>query len=368
MGAAVGYKVSIGSNIMEGPWGGGNQFAISLSRYLEKRGWEVVSGLRDGDIDVIVLTEPRITSETGAYNQKHISRYLVKKPDTIVVHRINECDERKGTTGVNKYLTRANKVADYTVFISEFLRDLFIEKGFFKENNSSVIKNGADKEVFNRKGLMKWDGKSPIRIVTHHWGYNYKKGFDVYKKLDALSSIKGLKIQFNYIGRIPKDARFDGMNVTPPLSGNKLAAELKKNHIYITGSVNEPAGMHHIEGAMCGLPLLFRNSGALPEYCNGFGVMFEGAGDVEDKLGDLIKSYDYYFNKMETYPYNSELMCRDYEDVFLALLGDRDTADRSRRRLKYMAVFIKELFYQSIEIILLKLKNLIRKVKGLDGR
>ena len=364
----MGYKISIGSNIIEGPWGGGNQFAISLSRYLEKKGWEVVSGLRDSDIDMIILTEPRITSESGAYNQKHISRYLVKKPDTVVVHRINECDERKGTRGVNKYLMRANKVADYTIFISQFLKELFIKKRFFKDINSSVVKNGADKEVFNRQGLEKWDGKSPIRIVTHHWGYSFNKGFDVYKKLDALSSIKGLKIQFNYIGRVPENARFEGMNVIPPLSGNELAAELKKNHIYITGSVNEPAGMHHIEGAMCGLPLFYRNSGALPEYCKGFGVKFDGAGDVEEKLGDLIKNYDSYFNKMEDYPYDSELMCMGYEDVFLTLLGDRDAADRSRRRLKYMVIFIKELFYQSIEAVLLKLKNLIRKVKGLNER
>ncbi len=364
----MGYKISIGSNIIEGPWGGGNQFAISLSSYLEKKGWEVVSGLRDSDIDIIILTEPRITSESGAYNQKHISRYLMKKPDTIVVHRINECDERKGTTGVNKYLMRANKVADYTIFISGFLRELFIKKGFFKGANSSAVKNGADRGVFNRKGLSKWDGKSSVRIVTHHWGYSFKKGFDVYEKIAALGSIEGIKIQFSYIGRIPGNASFEGMNVIPPLSGKELAEELKKNHIYITGSVNEPAGMHHIEGAMCGLPLLYRNSGALPEYCGGFGVMFDGAGDVEDKLGELIKNYDYYFNKMEGYPYDSEIMCRGYEDVLLTLLGGKDKLDMGRRRLKYMAIFIKELFYQSAEVVSLKLKNLIRKVKGLDER
>ncbi len=360
------YKISIGSNIIKGPWGGGNQFAISLSGYLKKKGWEVVSGLRDSDIDIIVLTEPRITSETGAYNQKHISKYLVKKPDTILVHRINECDERKGTRGVNRYLMRANKVSDYTIFISGFLRGLFISKGWFKNKESSVVKNGADGMIFNRAGLMRWDKKSPLRLVTHHWGYSFNKGFDVYQKLAALDSLRNIKIQLTYIGRIPDNINYKNIKVVKPLSGKELAGELKRNHIYVTGSVNEPAGMHHIEGAMCGLPVLYRNSGALPEYCRGFGVMFEGVDDVESKLEELIEKYDCYLDRMKEYPYNSELMCREYENIFLTLLKKKNQLNTGRRRMRFAAIFIKELFFQSIEVVLWKLKNLIRRIKGLD--
>ena len=49
--------------------------------------------------------------------------------------------------------------------------------------------------------------------------------------------------------------------------GKELANELRKHDIYITGSKNEPSGNHHMEGALCGLPILYVNSGALPEYC-----------------------------------------------------------------------------------------------------
>ena len=31
-------KVSIGTNIKDGPWGGGNLFAINLKNYLESKG------------------------------------------------------------------------------------------------------------------------------------------------------------------------------------------------------------------------------------------------------------------------------------------------------------------------------------------
>jgi len=355
-------KISIGSNIVEGPWGGGNQFAVSLSRYLKNKGWEVTPGLCDKDIDIILMTEPRITSKSGAYNQRQISRYLIKKPDTVVIHRINECDERKGTRGVNKYLMRANMVADYTIFISDFLRNLFIKKGLFKNKNSSAVKNGADAEIFNRRGIKKWDRKSPLKIVTHHWGYSYSKGFDIYEKLGVISSVGNIRIKFNYIGRIPDDVEFRGIKIIPPISGKELADELKSNHIYVTASINEPAGMHHIEGAMCGLPLLYRDSGALPEYCSGFGVMFEGASDFKDKLKEIIQKYDYYFNRLKEYPYNSNLMCQKYEDIFLGLLQKKDKLSKNIRRLKYLAIFLKETFLHTRDIMFIKLKRLIEKV------
>ena len=49
-------KVSIGTQIQDGPWGGGNLFAINLSKYLIKNGNIVVYDLIDEDIDIILLT------------------------------------------------------------------------------------------------------------------------------------------------------------------------------------------------------------------------------------------------------------------------------------------------------------------------
>ena len=33
--------------------------------------------------------------------------------------------------------------------------------------------------------------------------------------------------------------------------------------------------MHHIEGILCGLPIIYRESGALPEYCKKYGISFK---------------------------------------------------------------------------------------------
>ena len=98
-------KVSIGTNIKEGPWGGGNLFAINFSNYLVEKGYKVVNSLEDNDIDAILLTEPRRTSESSAFTHIDILKYqqFINK-NVVVIHRINECDERKNTNFVNQYL------------------------------------------------------------------------------------------------------------------------------------------------------------------------------------------------------------------------------------------------------------------------
>jgi len=120
-------KISIGTKTKEGPWGGGNLFAINLKKYLERKGHKVVSDLCSDDIDLILLTEPRKTSESSAFSHYDIINYKkYVKQDTLVVHRLNECDERKNTQFVNKYLKYANQsVANYSVFVSYWLKDIY---------------------------------------------------------------------------------------------------------------------------------------------------------------------------------------------------------------------------------------------------
>ena len=74
------------------------------------------------------------------------------KSETLIVHRINECDERKGTNFVNKYLIGANNVADQTVFVSDWLMRLYLDQGLNIKNNR-VIMAGANNEIFNNRGL-----------------------------------------------------------------------------------------------------------------------------------------------------------------------------------------------------------------------
>lgn len=325
-------KLSLGMNLHPGAWGGGNQFGHSLAEYLHHKGVEVSFDLREPDLDLIVLAEPRSNLKISAYSDKDIVKYLVRKNQrAVVVHRINECDERKGTTDVNQRLMRANSCADHTVFISSWLRDLFLEHGL-QTSEHSVILNGANSKVFNAEGYNRWSGSGKLRLVTHHWGGGRLKGFDIYERLDAMLSEPTFseKLEFTYIGNLPAGFRFTTARYVQPQSGDKLATSIRSHHVYLTASQNEPAGMHHIEGAMCGLPLLYRESGALPEYCNGFGISFT-AENFEQKLEEMMETYDYWADRMPDYPHTAERMCEQYYDLFVELLDRRHEILERRR-------------------------------------
>ena len=105
------------------------------------------------------------------------------------------------------------------------------------------------------------------------------------------------------------------MTLVPPLYGIELANELKSHHIYITASLNEPSGNHHIEAAQSGLPILYMDSGGIPEYCDGFGIKFTYE-NLEEKLLELIKDYKKYFESLKNYPVNNKKMMNEYENLF----------------------------------------------------
>ena len=329
-------KVSIGAFIKEGPWGGGNLFFKNLKEYLEANGHHVINHLFDDDIDLILLTDPRKKSESSSYTHKEILKYKnYINPSVKVVHRINECDERKKTKGLNQFLFKANQCSDATVFVSDWIKNLYEKQGF-NISNPHVVMSGSNSKIFNSDKQNLWDKDEKMKIVTHHWSGNWNKGFDIYEKLDLLlnESKYSEKFEFLYIGNIPNNFSFQNTKVIKPLSGLFLAEELKKCHLYITASRNEPSGNHHIEGALCGLPVLYINSGALPEYCKGYGLEFD-VDNFELKLLELKDSYLDVKEAMIKYPYNSEKMCQEYENLFQNLIKEKVEIKNIPKRNNY---------------------------------
>lgn len=329
-------KISIGTNIKEGPWGGGNLFAINLKEYLISKGHTVVNDLDDPQLDIILITEPRKTSESSAFTHIDVQNYLkYTNSETLVAHRINECDERKGTNFVNKYLIEANKISDYTIFVSEWLKNLYETQGINKKNNK-VILAGANKKIFNSIDVAKWDKKNKLKIVTHHWGANWNKGFAIYKKIDELLKDEHWKnkIDFTYIGNLPNKFKFFNSKHIMAISGEDLSKELKKNHIYLTGSLNEPSGNHHIEGAQCGLPVMYIDSGGVKEYCKDFGIEYK-ENNLEEKIEFVLKNYDTYSTKMKIYPFNSDQMCFEFLNLFEEMLINKKSILESRESFDY---------------------------------
>lgn len=353
-------KIAIGFEIKESAWGGGNQFAVSLAKASREKGMDVTFDLKECDIDIILLTDPRSYTKTVSFGSLDIIYYLLfKNNKALVIHRINECDERKNTRYMNKLLKWANYCADYTVFIASWLRNLDI---YQKDKPSKVILNGGDKEIFKNHFNNSWDGKSPLKIVTHHWSPNKMKGWDVYKQLDDLISNPewtGL-IDFTYIGNLPKGFKFKNAKYLKPMYGNKLGKELSKHHLYISASINEPAGMHHIEGILCGLPIIYRNSGALPEYCKDFGIIFEDQKFIP-ALRRMLKEYPKYKNKIAQYPHNSERMNNEYLNLFSKLFDNRQQIIKKRNLFKSPIFLVLNFVFFILEV-----RNRLKLIKFLN--
>ena len=358
-------KISINVQNKEGPWGGGNLFITNLKNYLESKGNKVIFDLFDEDIDIILIIDPRMLSESVIYSIKDIQFYKRSiNSECKVIHRINECDERKGTLGINKYYIEANKIADYTVFVSEWLKNTFIKSGFSSKNNE-VIMSGSDSEIFNDDGRLFWDGTEPLKIVTHHWGNDLNKGFDIYQYLDENIQKKFKnKIEFTYIGNTNNNIEFKSTNVIQPKSGIELANLIKKNHIYLTASINEPSGNHHIEGAQCGLPIIYRESGGIPEFAHGFGVGFQGIEDFIEAVEEIQKNYDDYFHKMKNYPFNSSSMSRDYLDLFYKVLSSDFHTESARKETNIISIYFQNFSYYINKFLnIINLYNFKVKIK-----
>ncbi len=336
-------KISIGTKIKDGPWGGGNLFAINLKNYLENSGHTVVSDLLHDDIDIIILTEPRKTSESSAFTDLDVlkyKKYVNKK--SLVIHRINECDERKNTNYVNKYLIQANKVANETIFVSDWLKKLFLSQGIQSKINH-IVYAGANSEIFNPQGFIPWDGKSKLKIVTHHWGANWNKGFDIYSELDGMLALPEYKdkFEFNYIGNLPKNFVFKNSNHISPMSGHELAQSIKRNHLYLTASINEPSGNHHIEALQCGLPLLYLESGGTTEYCKNFGLGFSKK-NFKDQLNVMMSNYDIYLEKTKKYPNNADKMSNEYLEIINQMFANKEKYEENElfKSKNYLTKFL----------------------------
>jgi len=360
-------KISIGAKIIEGPFGGGNSFIRNLAGYLSSNGIKVVNHLKDTDIDFILLVNPLIGSSTSTFDHLDILKYQkYVNPKSISIQRINECDERKNTNFVNSKIIESNKYVDITIFVSDWLKELFLNAGLHSEN-SFVIKGGPSSKLFNNSLKKRWNKNEKLKIVSHHWSGNWMKGFDTYKKIDQLISKKkwNYKIEFTYIGNLPNNFTFKNTKYFEPMKESDVSLELKKHHLYVTGSINEPSGNHHMEAAMTGLPILYINSGGIPEYCNSFGVEFE-LENIEDSLENLIQNYDKYYENLKKYPYIFENAAKEFLNI-IQYAEINKNGIYQKRNLPNKVVVLKKFYlnfiFKNIFLINSELKKFLGKLK-----
>lgn len=242
-------NIYINRRPVEGPWGGGAKYINAMYDVIPKLGHTAVhcndlSTPPDACVIVGMTADSAGISAEQAYMYKSM---MSGQRDVKVILRVNENDARKGTKGVDEALIEASSFMDGTVFVSNWLMDYFMSRGWECKNNT-VIKNGVDPVIFAPRQKLNND---KINIVAHHWSNNELKGFDIYDKLDKFVGENPL-FTFTYIGRDRRS--FSNTKSVPPLDAEKLGGQLGRYDVYVSASRFDPGPNHITEAIAAGLP------------------------------------------------------------------------------------------------------------------
>ncbi len=286
-------KILINRKPVEGPWGGGNNFVKALHKYAPKYGFTPVHKF-DEDIDLVFMIDPRYDELGISINE--IAKYKSWRPQTRVVYRINECDQRKGLVDdIDPLIMAASGITDLCVFISDWIMDYHTKEGW-KCPRNHVVYSGTNKDHFCPRQKLN-NGK--INLVTHHWSDNPLKGQDIYQMLDSWLPMNS-DFTFTYIGRTK--AQFKNTAIIPPTFGLDLGEKLSSYDVYISASRHDPGPNHIIESLACEIPTYALNS-------SGGAVEMVGVNHVYNSFDELISKL-----KQGNFENNDGLVPTNWED------------------------------------------------------
>jgi len=300
-------------------WGGGTHFITSFYEYLKSKGYDVVFSLQPG-IDLIFMFNPRPNTGNDCVNS--IYRYKIQNPNVKIIQRINDTDKARpnDTPWRDELFLSSSQIADSVIFISSWLKKYYISLGFNPLKKNKVIINGCNYRWYFPDKEKNCD-KDKVRLITHHWSDNYMKGFDVYNFIDDLIS-DFPSIEFTYMGRYNKLYSIKNTKLIPPKYGPEVGKILRESDIYVTAARWEACGMHHIEAARCGLPILYhRDGGGVSEVCRNHGLEFSNLSEFKHRLDEIIDQYDKIRNKIDYDYLSSERCFKEYEEIILETIN-----------------------------------------------
>ena len=283
-------KIYINRKPKHGPWGGGAKTVNKLWQALQDRGHTVVGRL-EADIDLIFCFDPR-PNQSGEWYQNFID-YRSLNPKTKILQRVGDLG-----THSKPYLTnlvrQTLKMSDYFIFPSLWSKEWI----GFSGDNCSVIDNAPMPIFYQNRDESKHIDADDIRIITHHWSTNPKKGFDIYEQFDKWCL--GKNYSFHYIGQLPNKISFS--NTTRPTSADVLCKVLPTYDIYLTASEEEAGANHVLEAMAAGLPVIYRSTGgSIPNYCENYGEEYSSFNEMLKSLEKITANYSDYKKRVLSY-------------------------------------------------------------------
>ena len=300
--------------------GGGNFFVLNFENFFKSNNFKITYELED-NIDLILVIDPRKNKNFNKdYSFEDILNYKKKNRNVKIIYRVNENDiKREKSIHIEELLVDTMKKVDHVVFVSEWLKNYYIEKYKLNIKCNSII-NGCDNNIFYPKKNKQKFMNNKIKLITHHHSNNYLKGFHIYNQIDKL--LKNNKnIEFTFVGNYHPDYKPKNINLLPSCHGSSLADLIRNHDIYLTATQYEPGAMHYVEGLSCGLPVLYcKNGGGAHEVCKKSGEEYNDLNSMINKMELIKKNYDNYVNLINYDYLGHKRCCEEYLKLISKIL------------------------------------------------
>ena len=176
--------------------------------------------------------------------------------------------------------------------------------------------NAPNKGFYDFRVKKEISKEDRLKIVTHHWSTNPKKGFDYYSSLDRLVGNTD-NVEFTFIGRLPEGFKFANSNYHEATGDEELLAKIiSENDIYLTASREEAGANHVLEAMACGLPIVFHeNGGSISEYCADYGLQYNDLPSMIQKISEIKENYLTFKNSVLNYNDTIDGVIKQYVDI-----------------------------------------------------
>lgn len=283
-----------------------NDIMCYLKRYASIYDCIFVSDIESADI---IITNDVFPTYTTYYNVPKI-----KRMDGVFFQE--QYRER------NESLNLAARQANHVIFISKFSQDAYNHLYGDGIRSSSVALNQVDPSIFYSNDCTSIN--HPIDFITaaNNWGRPEKRFQNI---IDFAELIDGYLYIIGSVANVslPSNIVLLGY-IHEPININKVIGTIDA---FVNFSYKDAAPKTVLQGLCCGLPVLYANSGGLPELANGYGygIFDNNEHKFENNIPLLSKSsikigYDNFIKNFSIY--KKALTNRKNFDMFKNMLDE----------------------------------------------
>jgi len=275
-------------DLIDGPWGGANQFLRALKDEFCR-----MQVYREDPRKADILL---FNSNPANYETKLTECFQLRKwHRKTVINRVGGpiFVARGGDLLMDKAICIFNaSFCDGTIFQSARSMRENMRLGMKAKVRTAVIPNAPDPNIFKPAQTHEKEKGGKVRLIATSWSANMRKGFDILKFLDENLDFSRYEMSFYGNSRIS----FRNIMSFPPISSKELADTIRTKNIFIATSKYEACSNSLLEALHCGIPAVARAGGADMDILGGGGIIFNDEGDVIqaiERVAENIESYSH---------------------------------------------------------------------------